>query len=731
MATTQPRTTNKKRKQETIVEHEKTRPTLEELNSLENETISFIHDRIFGRETIRSTGTTEKQRELIHNFQGLNWKHFEMDDLIEIIQNHYGNNEIVTKPIETILRLRLQSKIPKKIVPGEEISRWDTEEQGVSDLGPSKMELRSVRDRIDMKSPRNTWEEFTLQELNLLAQHHYKLPTTKTHKECVDSILNQRKRKTLGLYLKTIAIDRLLRNQRAEDIPLARFDNIHNKSFQEELEPLSEKYETLFSSTQIQKEIDSIQKIDPEIFIEQCCPIVIKPLRNATKIHTNLTTQIVSQRLKKLLPGLDTFHWRPEFVLAGGSVMSLIHNTSVNDLDFFMIQSTEIFDSQTGKWNEEEATKIAIQFLRDLWRTVLENHTQFSGEHPKYVWEDMGPYIIKNGQSFNITLPNNVHVQVILRLYTNVAEILTGFDIPFCQAAISNNPSIELIMTFPCVQSFISRVIYIDGMRCSSTYWNRIQKYIQKYDLSLIVPSVHHFFVPFFKNPSNDLYLKSDVIRMIVKPETPAFTRATITQLLLLEKDQTIVKTSDYDAYNLKSIERMLKESYYYLGAPWCWGWCNAILVRNICIPRLIKTPPELFSQKIEILDLKYIEAHLIQINTEDDEYTFHQYIPLENEDNNEIVLSRFLSNVSSRMNVLSKYQTECEKNNILYYGGPHIIKEIQRLVDFFQEKQKLFGKSFVSPVNWRTVDPGSQTVSLISGSFDPRFSSFKEMTKC
>lgn len=66
------------------------------------------------------------------------------------------------------------------------------------------------------------------------------------------------------------------------------------------------------------------------------------------------------------------------------------------------------------------------------------------------------------------------HIQIVLRIYKNVSEILTGFDIDCSGAAYDGK---QVYCTPRALQSYITQINHIDLSRRSPSYENRLSKY--------------------------------------------------------------------------------------------------------------------------------------------------------------------------------------------------------------------------------------------------------------
>ena len=83
------------------------------------------------------------------------------------------------------------------------------------------------------------------------------------------------------------------------------------------------------------------------------------------------------------------------------------------------------------------------------------------------------------------------HWQIILRLYTSVAQILHGFDISACKCALVSNGSLpKALATASCLYAIANRTIIVDPERNSTSYVARLLKYCISKKFSLIVPGL-------------------------------------------------------------------------------------------------------------------------------------------------------------------------------------------------------------------------------------------------
>lgn len=767
-------------------EYESSRPTREELSSIALEGLRTIYTKLQLKPEDPSSLTKDQVLKGIDDCEKLDWSTLQYEDLCDILV-YYQQNEITEGDdvVKLIHQLRKQCgpdggpergiqnnnkllNVPQNFLPiAEDLNVIEggltirelsvlPQESLIQACGKANIKIDqnqnlSKDELVLFVQDKLKWNSFDKNSLLKILTTCYKAKND--NGEFSQLLLKYRKEELINSkLLNEIAIDRKLRkNKNPNNIPLISLES---------QERLNQTCESIFPILEnLNQEIKLIKQEDVEIFgnskIEGTNdPIVVRLENHGQKIeskHQNLlSSEEFKNRLYQSLESLKSIEWRKEFVLAGGAVLSLMHDLPVKDYDFFIQRSPELWNEQTKTWNQELATKISIEFLRDLWN-------QSNNSRNKNEQDD--PVILKNGQSLSIVLPSGQEVQVILRLYTNVAEIITGFDIPFCQAAYSVDAGLQT--TIPCLRSIVSRIIYPDGLRCSSTYWKRITKYVEKYHLAIVFPSLSTFFEPVFDRSSSTsvpllLKPKSQSIRFMVKPLSSNISnimRGFIQPANAGEiKNYFHFKTSeqaesDYDLFNPRKIQKLLNEIDSYFMPPFSYAYTNAILMQRMVIPRLLRTPPT--QPQSFIFDPKFVENHILEINVPEWGNNFRKFLPLEV--GNQIALEHFhsrnnhsMTSANSRSVTLKKFIAQFEHQGVPYYGGPHVVSEVTRIVDHFERllKDPILKKITIETrantshffyfetchIDWRTQDPSTQVVKLINGSFDPQISNYKQM---
>jgi hypothetical protein len=69
------------------------------------------------------------------------------------------------------------------------------------------------------------------------------------------------------------------------------------------------------------------------------------------------------------------------------------------------------------------------------------------------------------------------HVQIVLRIYKSIAEILTGFDVDCSCAAYDGS---QVYLAPRAVGAFVTQINHVDLSRRSPSYENRLSKYARR-----------------------------------------------------------------------------------------------------------------------------------------------------------------------------------------------------------------------------------------------------------
>jgi len=154
------------------------------------------------------------------------------------------------------------------------------------------------------------------------------------------------------------------------------------------------------------------------------------------------------------------------FVVAGGFIYH--HDTytqttnNTTDLDLFI--TTKDY-------------KKAIIAIRNIYKTVVAVNKMIPHQTRKVLIS-----INQNALNFLITVSINsirtytVNIQVILRLYNSIAQVISGFDIDSCCIAYNG-----IFYTMPrFIRSQIYNYNIVDPERQSTTYSQRLTKYVQR-----------------------------------------------------------------------------------------------------------------------------------------------------------------------------------------------------------------------------------------------------------
>lgn len=209
-------------------------------------------------------------------------------------------------------------------------------------------------------------------------------------------------------------------------------------------------------------------------------------------------------------------------LIAGGSIKSLLFNTTVNDIDVFMYDLNNHIDAQLrmeifildiykhlinirdGFYVKNELDKLNI-----ITKSMLPNENakivrEFEQKHKQIYNPKINTEILiySNGNTITLFI-NNIKVQIILRLYSTISEILHGFDLGSSAVGFDGK---NVYFTSLSKFSFENMVNIIDTTRRSTTYENRIIKYFES-GFSIIIPNlnIHNLKLDYHKYQLNEV----------------------------------------------------------------------------------------------------------------------------------------------------------------------------------------------------------------------------------
>lgn len=178
----------------------------------------------------------------------------------------------------------------------------------------------------------------------------------------------------------------------------------------------------------------------------------IRPTRCTTQDPVCLyDLEEVKETLRSVLDEIGIFDWK-NIALCGGSVVEALRGVRENiaDLDFF------IYGTDMDGANDKLRALIKFFMPRRVVRTG--NSITFSA---RCIYGYKGW----------------ISVQVILRIYKSISEILHGFDVDSCQVAFDGK---EIYMTQAAKWAFENCTNIVNLDRASPTYEQRLSKYMQR-----------------------------------------------------------------------------------------------------------------------------------------------------------------------------------------------------------------------------------------------------------
>ncbi len=211
--------------------------------------------------------------------------------------------------------------------------------------------------------------------------------------------------------------------------------------------------------------------------------------RTSKDIQFIKTSEEFKKQLERSYPifyGLDYSN----LLLAGGCVSSLLLKEKSDDIDLF------IYGLNEAEANER-VNKLIINLYNNIdklkvgWLTKdrkkekpnpVEDHKGNEHLYKEYA-DNTNTIVVYNGNTLTIHI-NNYKIQVILRLYNTMSEILHGFDLGSSAVGFDGSKVYFTTLSKYCYNNMIN--IY-DGTRRSTTYEYRLKKYCNR-GFSIVMP---------------------------------------------------------------------------------------------------------------------------------------------------------------------------------------------------------------------------------------------------
>ncbi len=165
-----------------------------------------------------------------------------------------------------------------------------------------------------------------------------------------------------------------------------------------------------------------------------------------------------NRRFQLLSKGLLNYIGWNNVVVAGGCVSNAINgevqvpNTQPSDVDVFLYGLTEV-----------QAREKITELLKDINCSAVDRFAGYTS-------------ILKNDYTITLVSSNNkdIKIQIILRLYKCMYEILAGFDVDSCAVAYNGQ---QVYLTERSLNAFQTRMNVVDLSRRSPSYEHRLHKY--------------------------------------------------------------------------------------------------------------------------------------------------------------------------------------------------------------------------------------------------------------
>lgn len=149
----------------------------------------------------------------------------------------------------------------------------------------------------------------------------------------------------------------------------------------------------------------------------------------------------------------------PDFVIAGGSIIGALTATSAGDVDIFLLCSKQD----------------ALGLLRAIFAAVQRAHGNAEGSKwaPILVTRSKAAVTIYRHTSSGAQLPP---IQVVLSLFSSMADLLLGFDVDCCAAALVPSSG-RVVVSRRGARALTYGTNLVDTRFDSSCYARRLEKY--------------------------------------------------------------------------------------------------------------------------------------------------------------------------------------------------------------------------------------------------------------
>ena len=171
-----------------------------------------------------------------------------------------------------------------------------------------------------------------------------------------------------------------------------------------------------------------------------------------------------NRRFQLLSYGLLNYIDWGNVIVAGGCASNSINGkVAVPRKDASRVSDVDLF---IYGLSEEEARIKITELLTDIGNATRD---KFGGT----------TYILKNEYTITLVSSNNkeIKIQIILRLYKCIYEVLAGFDVDSCAVAYDGH---QVYLTERSLNAFQTRMNVVDLSRRSPSYEHRLHKYVER-----------------------------------------------------------------------------------------------------------------------------------------------------------------------------------------------------------------------------------------------------------
>lgn len=254
----------------------------------------------------------------------------------------------------------------------------------------------------------------------------------------------------------------------------------------------------------VTEDLFTLHDLSPESSWDYSLPTLVST-SDYSKIKIERNNDQFKKSFYNNIPYLNTIDLS-NMLIAGGSIRSVLLNSRINDVDIFLyglktpteaksriekfILDLHIHLSKLKNGHYVKSKLDELNAKMEGVKTKSETNTmmrEFNEKHKdKYdpkINDNIS--IFSNGNTVTLFV-NNIKMQIVLRLYNSVSEILHGFDLGSSAVGFDGSNVYFTSLSKFCFENMVN---IIDCTRRSTTYENRLIKYFNV-GFNIIVPNL-------------------------------------------------------------------------------------------------------------------------------------------------------------------------------------------------------------------------------------------------